>query len=72
MLATRIVALFVSQKIGSVMARVRAADLETLGELLASGKVRPVVDRRQGLESAVQAIREISTGHTRGKLVIVP
>jgi NADPH:quinone reductase-like Zn-dependent oxidoreductase len=48
------------------------ADLTFLGELLASGALRPQIDRVIGLDEVAAAIAEIGTGHTRAKIVVVP
>jgi NADPH:quinone reductase-like Zn-dependent oxidoreductase len=41
-----------------------------LGELLASGKFRPVVDRRYPLEKIVDAYEFVETGRKVGNVVI--
>jgi NADPH:quinone reductase-like Zn-dependent oxidoreductase len=46
------------------------ADLETLTGLIATGKVRPVIDRRFPLSEVVEALRWVDEGHARGKVVI--
>ncbi|MFE7504438.1 NAD(P)-dependent alcohol dehydrogenase [Promicromonospora sp. NPDC057488] len=50
----------------------RRADLDELAALLASGAVRPVVDRRYGLDEVQAAFRRLATGAARGKLVFTP
>jgi NADPH:quinone reductase-like Zn-dependent oxidoreductase len=45
-------------------------DLTALGDLMASGKVTPVVDRRYSLEETPAAMRYLEQGHARGKIVI--
>jgi NADPH:quinone reductase-like Zn-dependent oxidoreductase len=47
-----------------------AADLLVLAELIASGKVTPVVDKTYPLSQAPDAIRYMQEGHARGKVVI--
>jgi NADPH:quinone reductase-like Zn-dependent oxidoreductase len=61
---------FVSQKLVGVLAKRSKADLEILSELLASGKIRPVIDRRYGLAEVPEAIRYVEQGHARGKVVV--
>ena len=46
-------------------------DVATLTELIAAGKVRPVIDRRYRLDQVVEALRWVEDGHARGKVVIV-
>jgi NADPH:quinone reductase-like Zn-dependent oxidoreductase len=45
-------------------------DVETLKELIAAGKVTPVIDRRYPLDEVVAALRWVDDGHARGKVVI--
>lgn len=60
------------QKMAFLMAKANAEDLELLGELMASGKVTPVIDRAYPLNQAAEAMRYLETGHARGKIVLVP
>jgi NADPH:quinone reductase-like Zn-dependent oxidoreductase len=62
--------LFVSQKFGMFIARGNAADMATIGDLMATGKVKAVIDRRYGLSDVADAIRYLEEGHARGKIVI--
>ncbi len=52
------------------MARINSADLTALAELIAAGKVKPVIDRRYSLAEISQAMRYCATGHARAKVVI--
>jgi NADPH:quinone reductase-like Zn-dependent oxidoreductase len=45
-------------------------DVDRLKELIAAGKVRPVIDRRYPLDEVVDALRWVEDGHARGKVVI--
>jgi NADPH:quinone reductase-like Zn-dependent oxidoreductase len=63
---------FVSQKLGTFIAKVNAQDLVVLKELIEAGKVMPVVDRTYPLSQSPDAIRYLTEGHVRGKLGIVP
>jgi NADPH:quinone reductase-like Zn-dependent oxidoreductase len=47
-----------------------ADDLATLRELLAAGKLLPVIDRHYDLADTVEALRHVEAGHARGKVVI--
>jgi NADPH:quinone reductase-like Zn-dependent oxidoreductase len=59
-----------SKKIHSLLARIKQADLAAMKELLESGKVKPVIDRRYPLRDAADALRYLGQGHARGKVVI--
>ena len=61
---------FVDQEFVMLMARANKEDLATLGDLMASGKITPVIDRRYGLDEVPAAIRYSEEGHARGKIVI--
>ncbi len=45
-------------------------DFVTLKELMESGKIMPVIDRRYSLGETAQAVRYFEEGRTRGKIVI--
>ncbi len=47
-----------------------ADDVATLLELVASGKVKPVIDRVYPLSEVVEALRYVDEGRARGKVVI--
>ncbi len=61
---------FVSQKFVAFTARSNKEDLTIMGELMATGKVTPVIDRRYRLSEVPEAIRYLKEGHARGKVVI--
>lgn len=50
----------------------RQESLETLRALLESGALTPVVDRTFGLDEAPEAIRRLTSGASRGKVLITP
>jgi NADPH:quinone reductase-like Zn-dependent oxidoreductase len=50
----------------------RAEDIATLKELIAAGKLKPVIDRRYPLSEVVEALKWVNDGHARGKVVITP
>jgi NADPH:quinone reductase-like Zn-dependent oxidoreductase len=58
------------KKVCFFIARMNQQDLEFLRDLLAAGKVRPVIDRRYRFSEASEAIRYLEQGHARGKIVI--
>jgi NADPH:quinone reductase-like Zn-dependent oxidoreductase len=45
-------------------------DLGTITDLIAAGKVRPVIDRRYPLSRIVEALGWVADGHAMGKVVI--
>jgi NADPH:quinone reductase-like Zn-dependent oxidoreductase len=61
---------FVSQKFVTFLAKSRQKDLTIIGELIAAGKVTPVIDRRYPLNEVPEAIRYLEAGHARGKVII--
>ncbi len=61
---------FVSQKFVPLLARPSKEDLTVMRELMAAGKVTPVIDRRYRLSEVPEAIRYLEEGHARGKVVI--
>jgi len=60
-----------NKKIGSFLAKIKPNDLAVMKELLASGKVKPVIDRRYPLSDTAEALRYIGEGHAKGKVVVV-
>lgn len=66
----RVLPWFVSHKMLFFMAKRRAEDLEVIAELIASGKVVPVIDQIWPLHETADAIRYLEQGHARGKVVI--
>ena len=59
-----------SQRLRGLIAVARGADLRLLRDLIESGKVNPVVDRTFPLSEAPEAVRHLSQGHARGKVVL--
>src|SRR5881275_1786812 len=69
-IAALVVSPFVSQEMGMMMADANQKDLTILGDLMQSGKVKPVIDRTYKLSEVPDAIRYVEQGHARGKVVI--
>jgi NADPH:quinone reductase-like Zn-dependent oxidoreductase len=61
---------FVSQKFVGCFAKPSKEDLTIMHELMAAGKVTPVIDKRYNLREVPEAIRYLEEGHARGKVVI--
>ena len=58
------------KRMGNLLHRQNAGDLVVMKELLESGKVVPVIDRRYPLNETPEAFRYFGEGHARGKVVI--
>jgi len=65
-----VVSPFVSQKMGMMMAELKKSDLTILGDMMQSGKLKPVIDRTYKLSELPAAIAYLEEGHARGKVVI--
>jgi NADPH:quinone reductase-like Zn-dependent oxidoreductase len=61
---------FVSQKFVMFIARRSKEDLTIMRDLMKTGKVTPVIDKRYRLSEVPDAIRYLEEGHARGKVVI--
>lgn len=61
---------FVGQKMTNFLGRPKAQDLLVLKDLIENGKVTPVIGAKYPLAEVPDAIRELGTGHGRGKVVI--
>ena len=48
----------------------RKEDVVRLEELIAAGKVKPVIDRMYPLAEVPEAFRYLDSGHAKGKIVI--
>lgn len=65
-----LLSLFVDQQFLNLLAELRQEDLTLLGELIQTGKVLPVIDKRFELSEVADAIRYSETGRARGKIII--
>src|SRR5437588_1309080 len=70
LIQTLVMAPFVSQKMGMMMAELKKSDLAILGDMMQSGKLKPVIDRTYKLSELPAAIAYLEEGHARGKVVI--
>jgi NADPH:quinone reductase-like Zn-dependent oxidoreductase len=61
---------FVGQKLGTFVAKQNAQDLLVLNESIESGQVTPIIGRTYALSDAPDAIRDLETGQTRGRIII--
>jgi NADPH:quinone reductase-like Zn-dependent oxidoreductase len=61
---------FLRQKMSFLIAKVNQEDLTVLSNLMATGKIKPVIDRRYRLSEAADAFRYMEEGHARGKVLI--
>jgi NADPH:quinone reductase-like Zn-dependent oxidoreductase len=58
------------KKMGVMVAATNARDLDVLGALQQSGRIKPVIDKRYPLTEIVEAMRYLEEGHAQGKVVI--
>lgn len=54
----------------TLVAKPNQADLNTIRELVETGKVKPVIDKRYSLSETPAAMHYLEEGHARGKIVI--
>jgi NADPH:quinone reductase-like Zn-dependent oxidoreductase len=70
-LRARMVSMFVSHRLTNFIAKQRSSDLETLTELIETGRLRPVVDTTYPLDRVTEAMRQLEGGKVRSKVAIV-
>ena len=61
---------FVDQQLGFFIARLNHDDMKFLGELMQTGKMTPVIDRRYTLGEAAKAMEYLEAGRARGKVIV--
>jgi NADPH:quinone reductase-like Zn-dependent oxidoreductase len=61
---------FVSQRFEPLLAEFNPEDLRTLGQLMQSGKLTPVIDRQYPLAETPDAMRYVEAGHAHGKVLL--
>ena len=70
MLLGPLISMIGTKKMGGVSSKPDKQDLASLKELLETGIVVPVIERRYTLSEVPEAIRYVEEGHARGKIVI--
>ena len=70
MIKDLVLSAFGSQKAVMFIAKSSPGDLTLIGELIATGKIEPVIDRRYSLSETPDAVRYLEKGHARGKVII--
>lgn len=65
------VSVFDSRSFASFTASTSRADLDVLADMLADGRLSPVIERTHPLEDAPVALAAVAAGHAAGKHVIV-
>lgn len=70
LIGAQVSSLFLRQKAVNFVAKSNQTDLATLAEMVGTGKIKPVIDRRYTLAETPEAIRYLENGHARGKVVI--
>ena len=58
------------QRVIPFLAQITKDDLTLLGEMAASGRITPVIDRTYPLAEAAEAMRRLESGKACGKVVI--
>jgi NADPH:quinone reductase-like Zn-dependent oxidoreductase len=66
----RLASLRASQRVTFFIAKLNSEDLAVVQELLAAGKVTPVVERSYALSEAADAFRYLGEGHAQGKIIV--
>jgi len=61
---------FTDQKFVQYRTKSSKQDLTVLADLIQTGRIKPVIDRRYKLGEAPEALRYLNEGHARGKVVI--
>ena len=61
---------FTRQRLVSFIASETSKDLETIGNMIGAGKLKPVIDRVCPLAGLPDAMRDLESGRVRGKVVV--
>ena len=67
---TLLLAPFISQQMGMMLAELNKKDLTVLADMMQAGTVKPVIDRTYPLSQIADAIRYLEQGHARGKVIV--
>ena len=67
---TRLRSMRGSQRAAFFITKLTQQDLDAMADLMASGKVTPVIERRYRLDEVGEALRYFREGHARGKIAI--
>jgi NADPH:quinone reductase-like Zn-dependent oxidoreductase len=70
MLLGPLISMTTGKKMGNVASKSNQKDLIILKELIDTGKIKPVIDKRYTLPEVPEALRYLGEGHARGKIVI--
>jgi NADPH:quinone reductase-like Zn-dependent oxidoreductase len=70
MVTALVLSRFVTQRFVMFVARRNKEDLGIVSDMMETGKVVPVIDRRYPLSEGPAAIRYVDDGHARGKVII--
>jgi NADPH:quinone reductase-like Zn-dependent oxidoreductase len=70
-LVAMLLGMFVKQRFTMHATREVAEDIELVAQYLASGAVKPPIDRRIGLDGVSDALCDLEAGRVRGKIVVV-
>ena len=71
-LQAKFVSAFVDQELNTLLAVLKAEDLEILAELMQSGQLTSVLDRDYAMSDIREAIGYSESGRARGKIIIRP
>jgi NADPH:quinone reductase-like Zn-dependent oxidoreductase len=53
-----------------ILAQANKDDLDVLRDMMQTGKLTPVIDKRYKLGETAQAISYLEQGHARGKVIV--
>lgn len=63
---------FVRQRIVAVLSAANREDLGVLADLMATGKLRPLVQPTEPLDSAAEVVEMVGAGHGAGTMILAP